>query len=146
MDQIKSPSPYFLVRNNSLQIQIRRKKKIFLNGEEVCIVWIAPAMVSGPLVQQRCWEVTEKVSWEWTSYSVLKHWDWRDATKLESVHLQRTKRIFRRVITTLKKGKFLRPTVVVQGRLRYGFSQSHLPMSVSVCRHAIFSGWHIIMH
>lgn len=29
MDQIKSPSPYFLVRNNSLQIQIRKKKILF---------------------------------------------------------------------------------------------------------------------
>ena len=38
--------------------------KLSLNGEEVCAVSIAPAMVSGPLVQQRYWEVTEKVSCE----------------------------------------------------------------------------------
>lgn len=30
------------------------------------------------------------------------------------------------------------------GLLKYGFSQFHLPMSVPVCRYALYSGWQII--
>lgn len=137
----------FLLRNNSLQVQIWNKQanKNKTGEEGRKSVWSARhlAVVSGAT----SWGIAQPQYWFHAEGAAAQSWGTEGtwvATELGSAHFSKDQKnlVESFYITEVREGSETKRKFL--GLLKYGFSQSHLPMSVPVCRYALYSGWQII--